>query len=82
VWDDLWSTNQSWLVFNSSDGCNWLSARTAMHAARREQRAARALPLDQPHAFQFQDHLMRAVVDIDILGIDHQFGFGRGLIGV
>jgi catechol 2,3-dioxygenase-like lactoylglutathione lyase family enzyme len=37
---------------------------------------------DQAHAFQLQDHLMGAVVDIDILGVHHQFGMGRRLVGV
>jgi hypothetical protein len=37
---------------------------------------------DQTHLFQLQKHLMRAVVDIDVFGVHHQFGGRRGLIGV
>ena len=32
------------------------------------------LAFDQAHAFQFEQHLMRAVVDFDILGLNAQFG--------
>lgn len=39
-------------------------------------------PLDQPHAFQLEQYLMRAVVDVDILCLDAQFGVGGDVIGV
>ena len=43
---------------------------------------AKGLPLDQPHAFQLEQHLMGAVVDVDIFCLDAQFGVGGNVIGV
>ncbi len=44
--------------------------------------AFRSLPCDQSHGFKLQDHLMRAVVDLDILGLDAQFRVFRYIIRV
>ena len=43
---------------------------------------AKGLPLNQPHAFQLEQHLMRAVVYVDILCLDAQFGGFGNVIGV
>jgi hypothetical protein len=40
------------------------------------------LPLDQPHAFQLEQHLMRAIVDVDIFCFNAQFGGFGDVIGV
>ncbi|MFM2391921.1 MAG: hypothetical protein RLZZ437_3476, partial [Pseudomonadota bacterium] len=32
------------------------------------------LPLDKAHRFQLQDHLMRAVININVFCVDHKFG--------
>ena len=42
----------------------------------------RSMRGDQAEAFQLQDHLMGAVVHIDILGLDAQLGVGGHVIGI
>ena len=43
---------------------------------------SKGLPLNQAHAFQLEQHLMGAVVDVDILCLDAQFGSFGNILGV